>query len=109
MKNSKEVLEKINGIRNLEDEIVTEIVTKDLQYYEINNIKEQFVEDILGEKAEKLKDSEIINKLIEIYKEGAPYIGYCEKYWKMKKNILKEKYNIEWYSPKEENPNIMFD
>ncbi len=30
-------------------------------------------------------------------------------FWKMQKKILKEKYNIDWNTPEEENPHITFD
>ena len=51
---------------------------------------------------------------IEIKKEiGNEYsdcdLGYCHLYWYVKKRILKEKYNIEWFSPVELNPSVIFD
>ncbi len=35
--------------------------------------------------------------------------GYIHKIWNLKKKILKEKYNIEWKTPAEMNPNSLFD
>ena len=35
--------------------------------------------------------------------------GICFIYWSIKKDILKEKYNIEWHSPPELNPQVIFD
>ena len=36
-------------------------------------------------------------------------MGYCYKYWQAKKEILKSDYNMDWKSPAELNPHIMFD
>jgi len=35
--------------------------------------------------------------------------GYCHKFWKYKKQLLKEKYNIDWRTPQEMNPDCRFD
>lgn len=35
--------------------------------------------------------------------------GTCHIYWSYKKEILKNDYNIDWMSPAELNPTIMFD
>lgn len=37
------------------------------------------------------------------------YMGFCHKYWWTKKNLLKEKYGIEWKSPVDMNPGVIFD
>lgn len=42
----------------------------------------------------------------EIYKDRA---GTCHIYWKFKKDILKSDYDIDWMSPAELNPSIIFD
>lgn len=39
----------------------------------------------------------------------ARYMGYCHKYWHVKKRILKEDYGIEWKTPAEMNPLVCFD
>ena len=36
-------------------------------------------------------------------------LGSCHSFWAMKKQILKEKYGITWYSPSELNPDIKYD
>ena len=36
-------------------------------------------------------------------------IGMCHIYWNIKKNILEEEYGINWRSPSELNPHIIFD
>jgi hypothetical protein len=37
------------------------------------------------------------------------YMGYCHSYWQARKRILKEKYNIDWQTPAEENPLMIYD
>ena len=37
------------------------------------------------------------------------YLGYCHSYWAVKKRILKEQYGIDWRSPAELNPHILYD
>ena len=36
-------------------------------------------------------------------------LGYCHGFWPVKKRILREKYQVEWRSPAEMNPGVMFD
>ena len=36
-------------------------------------------------------------------------LGYCHLFWSMKKQILKDRYGIDWKSPSELNPHIDFD
>jgi hypothetical protein len=36
-------------------------------------------------------------------------LGYCHTYWRTKRRILKEQYQVDWKSPAELNPNIIFD
>jgi len=36
-------------------------------------------------------------------------LGSCHRLWDMQKQILKEKYDITWYTPAELNPEIKFD
>jgi len=35
--------------------------------------------------------------------------GYILKFWQLKKKLLKEKYNIDWKTPEEMNPGVLFD
>lgn len=37
------------------------------------------------------------------------YMGFCHKYWWTKKNLLKEKYGIEWKNPVDMNPDVDLD
>jgi len=36
-------------------------------------------------------------------------MGFCYTIWETKKRILKEKYHIDWQTPAEMNPQVMFD
>ena len=108
MKNSQETLDKIDKIEGLEDEVILRVIKDDLKNYEIQGIKEQFIETLLGD-INGLSEDEILNKLVESYKKVPPYMGYCHKYWGVKKEILKDKYNIEWYTPSEEYPLVIYD
>lgn len=41
---------------------------------------------------------------------NAPHhMGFCFRYWSAEKELLKEKYDIEWRSPSQMNPGVMFD
>lgn len=36
-------------------------------------------------------------------------MGFCFQYWAMKRELLMEKYGIDWHSPSQMNPRVMFD
>jgi hypothetical protein len=36
-------------------------------------------------------------------------MGYCHAFWPTQKRILREKYGIEWRTPSEMNPDVLFD
>ncbi len=55
-----------------------------------------------------------LNKKIELELELKGYknkqaLGFCHIYWELKKEILKTDYNIDWKSPQDLNPEIIFD
>lgn len=64
------------------------------------------VEDTLEYK--QIED-ELEALIAERLKDCPRGLGYCHIYWKTKKSILKEKYNIEWRSPAERMPFVRFD
>ena len=41
--------------------------------------------------------------------EGLSQLGSCHTLWDIQKRILKEKYNITWYTPAELHPEIKYD
>ncbi|MFH1173013.1 MAG: hypothetical protein V1692_00615 [bacterium] len=56
----------------------------------------------------KKEATEIARKEIGLPKDEARR-GLCHIIWRHQKRILKEKHNIDWKSPAEENPHIIFD
>lgn len=36
-------------------------------------------------------------------------MGFCHLYWRTKKRVLKEQFGIDWKTPAEMNPGVMFD
>jgi len=55
------------------------------------------------------KFKEVEKILNEEFKNVQPSIGFNNRYWARKKQLLKEMYNIDWLSPRELNPHITFD
>lgn len=108
MKNSEEILNKIKEIPDLDREITKQVVRQDIEeakkYESYKKILESALDGIID-----FDDEELVNKLTESYMQAPPYMGYCNNYWSAKKVILKEKYNIDWYTPAEENPDVIYD
>lgn len=58
---------------------------------------------------------EIADAIVYLASPNAGYVtghvgkGYCHILWGCKKEILKEKFNIDWRSPAEMNPHCKFD
>lgn len=73
----------------------------DIEFDPIENTKEfKEIENELEKKIETFLNANHISKNT---------LGYCHAYWETKKMILKKCYNIEWKSPEELNPTIIFD
>lgn len=36
-------------------------------------------------------------------------MGFCFMFWEAKRNLLKDEYGIDWHSPSQMNPRVMFD
>jgi hypothetical protein len=53
----------------------------------------------------KLAEAEVERELADQPRQ----LGFCHVYWEKKKQILKNKYGIEWKTPGEMNPGIIFD
>ena len=66
--------------------------------------KKDMPEDRLTEELEKEVDERV---RAELGNDG--YIGYCHCFWAAKKRILKEEYGIDWITPAERYPGIIFD
>lgn len=68
-------------------------------------LKHDPVEDTLAFQAIK---NELEAKIIAKIGENSG-MGYCYLYWETKRDILKKDYGIEWRSPAELNPRVLFD
>ena len=55
----------------------------------------------------KTIDAEVEQTLVKHPLKG--HMGFCYTRWETKKRILKDKYHIDWQTPAELNPQIMFD
>ncbi|KNY30092.1 hypothetical protein [Pseudobacteroides cellulosolvens] len=76
---------------NADNDIKIDPIEKDPRYKDII--------EKAGLEAEKvLSDQGIIKTM-----------GYCHRYWRLKKQILKRVYNVDWKTPAELNPNRKFD
>lgn len=70
-------------------------------------------EKYLRKKSNRIKEAK---RLLEMYPDKPEHaarlfiqLGSCHWIWAIKKQILKEKYGITWYTPAELNPDVMFD
>ncbi len=56
-------------------------------------------------------ENEAEKEVFEKYgrKSGDGMMGYGSLFWPIKKRILLERYQIEWKTPHEMNPNTFFD
>lgn len=52
---------------------------------------------------------ELESELFKLMQTVEVKMGRSYKYWSLKKRILKQKYNIDWKSPPEMNPDITFN
>lgn len=55
----------------------------------------------LIEEADKMAQKELANEKRRM--------GFCHLYWRTKKRILKDEFGIDWKTPGEMNPGVMFD
>ena len=77
-----------------------------MKFFENLKIKKLLkkIEPEVDEKLIELGDLTIDENGKKIYKMGSANV-----IWQIQKDILKEKYGIEWKSPQEKNPNINYD
>ncbi|MDE5851145.1 MAG: hypothetical protein K2H38_13490 [Muribaculaceae bacterium] len=52
---------------------------------------------------------EVERRLDERFANAPRHMGFCFKYWNAKRELLKEEYGIDWKSPSQMNPRVMFD
>lgn len=108
-------------IHEYEDELERELcfwkTLKDVEYrlrygYSYKERDERFTRrktDPIELTDEYLKIELELDRCIRMEIGEGGYRGYCHRYWGTKKKILKEKYGIEWKSPADMNPGIIFD
>jgi len=47
--------------------------------------------------------------LEERFSSAPRHMGFCFLFWNAKKEYLRERYGIEWHTPSQMNPNVIFD
>lgn len=52
---------------------------------------------------------EVEKKLDERFANAPRHMGFCFRYWSAKQELLKDEYGIDWRSPAQMNPRVMFD
>ena len=60
-----------------------------------------------GELPEEL-EKEVDRQVTELIGEDGG-LGYCHLFWAEKKRILRERYGIDWKTPAERYPGVIFD
>lgn len=108
MKNSDETIKRVNEIPDIDKKATEKVVKQDLEKAKDSSDFKKYLEECIGKKID-FNDDQLITKLVEKYMEVPPYMGYCHLLWAAKKEILKKDYNIDWYTPAEENPAILYD
>ena len=118
---SNNILEQSSEYQRILPEVMWEVNT---QYVKDIIAQEERIEDddpflkIL--RADLKAQDELRKKQIEEAKELLPtdparaaellsQLGSCHTLWSLKKAILKEKYDITWYTPAELHPDIRYD
>ena len=110
------VVESSPEYQRILPEVMKEVYTKYVEYKIImleNHSKKWTDEDSCW--ADETKEKIILarqlmseNKVEEAF-EVVREFGACHVIWPLQQSILKEKYNIIWYTPIECYPNIIFD
>ncbi len=59
----------------------------------------------IEEEADK-KAAQMVRETVGIKEEA---LGYCHAFWRAKKEILRRDYGIDWETPAEKYPHIIFD
>lgn len=77
--------------------------------HRIDEEKREIKNDPIEYSDEYLKIELELERLIRKEIGDGGYMGFCHKYWYTKKNILKNKFGIEWKSPVDLNRGVNFD
>lgn len=87
--------------------ILDEIKTKYLKHYENSPLPLVNTQATLNKIA--IVEKEVEKRIKKILKDEPRMLGFCHRYWAIKKKILREDYGIIWYTPAECNPDVIFD
>jgi hypothetical protein len=105
----------IKVCKNIIDKVPDSLKNSYVDHYE-NNPKSWFIDPIELDSsvsdiliAVDIEVDKYINEQKNIRQVNHNFRGMCHLAWNKKKEILKEKYQIEWKSPREMNPHVKFD
>ena len=98
-------------------EVYTQFVNKSIEqeekWLETDTWDDPFGDDPESMKISTSKRIEEAKRLLPSNPEQAAelfmQLGSCHTLWALQKRILKEKYDITWYTPAELNPDVKFD
>lgn len=94
-------------------QFVNERIEHEEKWLEMDTWESPFGDDPESMKISTSKRIEEAKKMLPSNPEQAAelfmQLGSCHTIWALKKRILKEKYDITWYTPAELNPDIKFD
>jgi len=77
---------------------------------QLNKNNEEYIEKCRLEiKEEVEKEMSNMGLIHEVNGEKVPVFGSVNTKWELEKKLLKEKYNIDWETPAEKNPNMKYD
>ena len=73
-------------------------------------VKEGMQETAIPESSPYFKaiEKEMHEKIVALIGDHR-HIGYCHLYWGEEKTLLRDEYGIEWKSPAELNPHVLYD
>lgn len=52
---------------------------------------------------------DVDDKLNDRFANAPRHMGFCFKYWSAKRDLLMDEYGIDWHSPSQMNPHVIFD
>lgn len=52
---------------------------------------------------------DVEDRLNERFANAPRHMGFCFHFWNAKRELLQEEYNINWHSPAQMNPHVIFD
>lgn len=108
IKECEEALESEQSIKNvINDNSVSSTVIKNIELIRDDELAEKYLKEIEDEVNKIL----IERNLLIVGEDGTktPIIGCNHAKWEIQKQILRERYNIDWLSPEERNPFISFN